>query len=154
MLKSIQQFFERNISIQTHDPGQQEHALQLATAALLMEMTIADSAISDAERKVVEENLQRVFTLTDDETRKLSELAEQEAEEATSLYQFTGIINREYTPAEKVLVVEMLWRVAFSDGRLDPNEEHLVRKLAGLLHVPHREFIQSKHRVEEELSGG
>jgi len=66
-----------------------------------------------------------------------------------SLYQFTGLINQHFTPEQKVRVVEMLWQVAYADGHLDPYEEALVRKIADLIHVPHRQFIQAKHRVAE-----
>ena len=54
-----------------------------------------------------------------------------------------------FTPEQKVSVVEMLWQVAYAEGRLDPYEEALVRKIADLIYVPHREFIQAKHRIQE-----
>ena len=43
----------------------------------------------------------------------------------------------------------MLWRVAYADGCLDPYEEALVRKIADLIYVPHRDFIRTKHRVRD-----
>jgi len=46
-------------------------------------------------------------------------------------------------------VVEMLWRVAFADGRIDRYEEALVRKIAELIYVPHRDFIRARHRVQD-----
>jgi uncharacterized tellurite resistance protein B-like protein len=45
----------------------------------------------------------------------------------------------------------MLWQVAYADGSLDPYEEALVRKIADLIYVPHREFIQAKHRIQESV---
>ena len=95
--------------------------------------------------------LQHQFGLSGDETRELTELADQEATEAASLYQFTGLINEHFTPEQKVSVVEMLWQVAYADGSLDPYEEALVRKIADLIYVPHREFIQAKHRIQESV---
>ena len=65
-------------------------------------------------------------------------------EEAVSLYEFTNRLNDELTPEDKTGIVEMLWRVAFADGRIDKYEEHLVRKAADLLYVPHRRFIRAK----------
>ena len=93
----------------------------------------------------------RFFSLTEAETRELADLAEREVEEAVSLYQFTGLINQHFLPKEKVRIVEMLWQVVFADGIIACYEEAMVRKIADLIHVPHRDFIQAKHRVEEAL---
>jgi uncharacterized tellurite resistance protein B-like protein len=38
----------------------------------------------------------------------------------------------------------MLWELAYADGELDAHEEHRIRRLAGLLHVSHSEFIRTK----------
>jgi len=45
----------------------------------------------------------------------------------------------------------MLWQIAYADACLDRYEEALVRKIAELIHVPHREFMQAKHRVVEAV---
>ena len=87
------------------------------------------------------------FGLDADSAAALVENAERTVEESVSLYEFTRRLNDEATPAEKVEIIEMLWRVAFADGRLDKYEEHLVRKAADLLHVPHRRFIRAKLRA-------
>jgi uncharacterized tellurite resistance protein B-like protein len=147
MLKAIQDFFRDQI-----DPGQQadqrEHRLQLATAALLFEMMRADHAEKPEEHAAMRRALQRRFSLSSAETEELAKLAEQEAGDAVSLYQFTALINRHFAASDKVRVIEMLWQVAYADGKLDRYEEALVRKIAELIHVPHRDFIQAKLRVQ------
>jgi len=150
MLKAIQDFFRTRIEPAAAG-GHDEHALQLATAALLFEMMRADFNEDPDERRIVEAALQKTFALSDAETRQLAALAEQEAEQAVSLYQFTGLINRHFSPQDKVRVVEMLWQVAYADTELDRYEEALVRKIAELIHVPHRDFIQAKHRVQQQI---
>lgn len=146
MLRAIQDFFRAKIEPDS-TAGPDRHGLQLATAALLFEMHRADDREHPEERQILEQALQKTFTLSDAETRELAELADREAAEAVSLYQFTGLINQHFSPEQKIQVVEMLWQVAYADGRLDRYEEALVRKLADLIHVPHREFMQAKHRV-------
>lgn len=148
MLKRIQSFFNAHIETAALSGQRDEHALRLATAALLFEVTRADFEIHQAERQAIEKSVRKAFSLNDRETRELVELAEREVEEAVSLYQFTGLINQHFSPREKVRVLEMLWHVAFVDGHLDRYEEGLVRKVAELIHVPHREYIQARHRVE------
>jgi len=146
VLHAIQKFFRGHIH-PDEGSGPNQRGLQLATAALLFEMLRADAEEHPQERRTLERALQTQFDLNRAETHELAALADREASDATSLYQFTGLINQHFTSEQKVKVIEMLWQVAFADGRLDPYEEALVRKVAALIYVPHRDFIRSKHRV-------
>ncbi len=148
MLRAIRDFFRERID--TGDGGGHDrHALQLATAALLFEMQRADFEEDEAEREVLERVLQQTFALGRDETRELARLAQRESKDSVSLFQFTRLINAHFSAEEKVRVVEMLWQVAYADGRIDRYEEALVRKIADLIYVPHRDFIRARHRVQE-----
>jgi len=149
VLAAIQDFFRLKIEPDTTS-GPDKHGLQLATAALLFEVLRADHDEHPDERAMLEQALRNAFALSDSETRELAELADSEAAEAVSLYQFTGLINQNFSADEKVQLVEMLWQVAFADGRLDRYEEAAVRKITELLHVSHRDFIRAKHRVLED----
>jgi len=148
MLRAIQDFFRNRIDVAGPD-GHDEHSLRLATAALLFEMQRADFDDHEEERAVLERVLRGTFDLSKEETRELARLAQREAEDSVSLHQFTSLINQRFSPDEKVRVVEMLWQVAFADGRIDRYEEALLRKIADLIYVPHRDFIQARHRVQE-----
>ncbi len=152
MLTAIKQFFENHINLKNGEELS-EHALQLATAALLFEVMRMDEEVTEQERETIREILASRFSLTETETRQLIALAEEEAATVTDYYQFTSLINRHFSPKQKGELLEQLWRVAFADGRLDKYEEHLIRKLAELLHVPHTQFIAAKHRAVK-LSGG
>ena len=158
MLKRVREFFERNVagSLEEGSERGREHAYQLATAALLMEISRADREIDPDERKAVVGAVRNAFELNAEETRTLVELAEEEAENATSLYEFTRLINDNFDHGQKQHVVEMLWRVAFADGHADEYEVHLIRRIADLIHVPHRGFIRAKLKVQSEIksSGG
>ena len=90
------------------------------------------------------------FSLTAEQTTSLLEVAEQQRKQATDYFQFTSLINKEYNLDQKVRLIESLWKIAFIDGVLDMQEEYLVRKIAGLLHVPHIDFIMAKNRIEPE----
>ena len=152
MLRSIQQFFDSNIQPGVEDKDDRsEHALQLATAALLIELTRADFKVEDRERQMVEGAIQRVFDLSSEETVELIRLAEEQAEKSNSLYEFTHLIDRGFPSEKKQHIVELLWLVAFSDEKLEMHEEHLIRKVAKLLHVYHEEFIAAKLRAKEAL---
>ena len=147
MLQSIKNFFEQNISIT--EPDDTEHQLKLATAALLIEMMQQDDHVHDDEIQAVRDVLQNNFTLTQSETLQLCELAKQELDNAVDSHQFTSLIARHYSQAEKIKIIEYLWQVAYADDHLDPLEEHMVRHIAELIYVPHREFIRTKHKVHK-----
>ena len=147
MLTSIKQFFNEYIVPQEQEEELPEHALQLATAALLIEMMRMDDNVVVEEQRVVKDILNTRFSLSDDEMARLMALAEEEASGLADYYQFTSLINKNFTSPQKINLVEHLWRVAYADGRLDKHEEHLVRKLSELLYVPHSAFIAAKHRA-------
>lgn len=149
VIHRIQKFFSERIQSRVNDDRQQgERAVRLATAALLIEVTRADFHVELAERRAVTAAVQELFGLSREETDELVALAEEEVDESVSLYQFTQLVDREFSQDQKRRVIEMMWRVAFADSNKDHNEEYLVRKVADLLHVPHAAFIRARHNVE------
>ena len=152
MLSSIKKFFDSHIQ---NTAGQAddslEHRLRVATVALLLETARADFNVLDEELADIARNAQHFFSLDDSETNQLLELAEEEARNATCYHEFTSLINNSYSPQEKSAIVEMMWRVAYSDKELEKYEEALVRKIAELLYVPHGAFISAKLKVKKDL---
>ena len=146
MIARIRQFFEAHMQ-PTTAADDVEHRLKLASAALLVEMMHADLEITAEEKSRLREILQAHFSLGPEETETVLELAHEEKQTATDYYQFTSLINQHYTQQQKIQLVEDLWQIAWADAHIDSFEEHLVRKLAELLHVPHKHYIQAKHRV-------
>lgn len=122
-------------------------ASRLAVAALLVEIARADHEVAPAERSSIRRMLAAAYGLDPGSAGELLARAERAVEESVSLYEFTRRLNDELSPDEKANAVEMLWRVAFADGRIDRYEEHLVRKAADLLYVPHRRFIRAKREA-------
>jgi uncharacterized tellurite resistance protein B-like protein len=117
---------------------------------LLVEVMRADPAINAAERKAVVAALRRKFALTDDELARLVELAENTAKSAYDYHRFTSSINEHFTHEQKVRMVEAMWQVAYADAHLDAHENHLISKIAGLLHVTHGEYIAAKMRAKAD----
>jgi uncharacterized tellurite resistance protein B-like protein len=149
MLNAINNFFEKNISPEAN--GDLEHELKLATAALLIEMMYQDDQVHEKEMDAAKEALMEKFGLTEDECHALFSLAEAEVKEAVDFHQFTSLIAREFTQAQKIKVVELLWSVAYADSHLDSMEEHMVRKIADLIYVSHKDFMKTKHKVQSAL---
>ncbi len=149
MLSAIKNYFEKNISPDAN--RDLEHELKLATAALLIEMMYQDDQIHDKEIDAAKKALTEKFGLTDEECHALFALAEEEVKEAVDYYQFTSLIAREFTQAQKIKVVELLWSVAYADSYLDSMEEHMVRKIADLIYVSHKDFMKTKHKVQSAM---
>lgn len=128
-----------------------DQKLQLATAVLLVEVMRADPDIGAAEYSTVMTALREKFALADDELARLLELAEQTASNAYDYQHFTSQMNEYFTQAQKIHVVESMWQVAYADAHLGAHENHLISKIASLLHVTHGEYIGAKMRAKETL---
>ncbi len=148
MIASITNFFTKLIEpgADAASPGS-EHALHVATAALLLEMMRMDSSITAEETATVAAALQTQFGLAAEEVATLMALAEEEARQATDYFQFTSLINRNFSAGQKIRVVEYLWQVAFADGHLDAHEQHFMRKITDLLYVSHADYVAAKQRA-------
>lgn len=148
MILRIKQFFEERLIITTQSTQHEiEHKLELTCAILMLEMVHVDEHSDEAEEKTIRNILQQQFDLSENETEELLELALEERLDATSYFKFTSIINENYSQDQKIKLVEQLWKIAYADKVIDRFEEHLVRKLAELLHVSHKHFMQAKHRA-------
>lgn len=148
MLKSVKQFFDQHILPTGREQGEgAKHALQVATAALLIEVMRTDGDLKEAEGHAVTAAINERFELAAGETAALLRLAEAEAEQATDYYQFTALINEHFTSEQKEQVIEYMWQVASADHEIDRFERTLVHKIADLLYVPRPAQIAARERA-------
>jgi uncharacterized tellurite resistance protein B-like protein len=127
-----------------------EHALRVATAVLLIEVTRADFKVNRAEQQRMRELLKEQFDLTEEELDALIEEARSDADQLVSLQHVTRLMNEHYDHAMKLRVIEMMWQLVYADDDKDHYEEHLMRQVADLLYVSHAEFIQARHKAEAQ----
>jgi uncharacterized tellurite resistance protein B-like protein len=152
MVTAFNKFFKKYIKPSAAGSDEvSERSLQLATAALLMEMMRADAEITGDERKMVMSTIMTRFHLTEEESGGLLQFAEQKIRKATGYYEFTSLINKGFTYEQKVRVIENLWEIALTDKYLDKHEEHMVRRIADLIYVEHKDFIDGKLRIKKKL---
>lgn len=154
MLDSIKTFFRRHMLGKPADsPEAAGHRARVAAAALLVEVVRSDSEFSEVERAAVLAAARRKFGLDEIESKQLIDLAEAQATNAHDLFQFTSQVNATFTAEQKVRLIEELWRVAWSDDVLHRYEEHLIRRVADLIHVPHSAFVAAKLRIQDARQG-
>jgi uncharacterized tellurite resistance protein B-like protein len=123
---------------------QLQQRLHLAAAALLIETSRADFTQDMAEQQAVERLLSEALGLPQGQVHDLMVNATSQVDEATSLYEFTRVINDHYSPEQKLKLVRAMWIVAYADGNLDKYEEALIRQVAELTYVPHQDYIRCK----------
>ena len=145
-LRTLRVIFEQQIVTFADEP-EMHHSLELAGAALLMEISRADHDVSAVERDAIRAAIKKVLHLSADEIEDVIASAECAVDSAVSLFDFTAIVNERFSREQKVDLVEMLWTVAYADQNLDHYEEYYVRKIADLLHVSHSDYIKTKQKV-------
>jgi uncharacterized tellurite resistance protein B-like protein len=126
--------------------------LQLAVAALLVEAARMDDSFDAAERSTIERLLAARFDLTPEAVHTLVEAAEQRVRDSAQYFPFTHMITTRLSTEQRVGIIEMLWEVAYADGVLDPQEDMLLRQIAGLIHVPDRDRGLARQRALEKTA--
>lgn len=138
----------------TLDPGDAaENALsglQRAVAVLLVDVAKSDWEDRPEERATIAHFLQSHFALDSPKATALIKEAEHLQNIEASLHAHLATLNAQWSIEQRTEVVDALWAVAFADGELSKYEEHTIRRLASLLHVPHADFIRTKHRYSDQ----
>ncbi|MEZ5529021.1 MAG: TerB family tellurite resistance protein [Porticoccaceae bacterium] len=145
MIDKIRRFFATQLAPEQQEASDQQ--LRLAAAALMVEIMVVDRHLDEMEVEKISALLLDQFQLSGEDVEELVRMAKSEVTQATSLYQFTRLINDHYDARAKTVLIENLWRVAFADEQLDKYEEGLIRQIAELLYVSHKDFIQAKQRA-------
>lgn len=134
-------------STDTPTETDEQQLSQLAATALLVELCRADNSVDEVEIAEVISIAQATFNLNATEANKLLAEAQQKNDAATSLLEFTEIINSHFDKAAKYQLIKNIWQVAYADKKIDQHEDYLIRKVADLIYVSHSDFIRAKHEV-------
>ena len=126
-------------------------AVHLAAAALMVEAALTDDRFDDVERRAIERLVRDRFELSGPDAATLVEAAEKSARDATHLLRFTRVIKDNFTPAERVEMIEMIWEVVYADGELHDYEDSLLRRVAGLIYVSDRDRGEARKRALARL---
>lgn len=131
------------------DDRTRDHALQLATAVMLVEVMRSDARFHDDEREAVLAALHEKFALDADEARDLTERAHETARLASDLFTFTSRINDHFDMQQKLRMIELMWAVAYADGHLADHERHVMWRVADLLHIPQGAYALARIRARD-----
>lgn len=145
MIESLKKLFSAPEATQQKPD---DHQLALAATALMVQLAQVDRDQDERELRAIVDSAVKVHNMNREEAESLLNSALDQAEEATSLYEFTGQINDALDQDAKQALLVSIWHVALADERVDKYEEHLIRRIADLLHLNHREFIEARHKAE------
>ena len=125
--------------------------VEIAACALFIEMAKADGEFSDDEKELIISEMKNTFNLDKECVNELMVLAEQQIKESVSLYEFTGVINNTFSQEEKLGLIESLWRLIYKDEKLNMYEDHLIKRIAATMNIEHKQIINTKLWVKEQL---
>lgn len=150
MIDLVKKFFsKRSHDDSSNQRRQRPHDIPIATCALLLEMSNIDGEFSALERESIISILKRNFDLSDEHATTLLEASNVGLKGSIDIWQFTNLINQNYSIEEKIRVVEIVWDVVYADGKFDKHEDYLVHKLATLLRLTHKQLIEAKLKVKK-----
>ena len=136
---------------ESEDPTIDDKTSTKACIALLLETSMADEILDESELMALKNTLQKDFQINEDEIDELIDLAKENVEDSTSLYEFTRDINDNFDAVERVKLIESMWKIAYADGNIDKYEEHIIRKVSNLIYVAHSDFIKAKLSAKEQI---
>ena len=153
MIDIVKKFFTHRAAHINKNNEDTKHDILIATCALFLEMARIDGKFSDSERDNIISIFGRDYNLSPDDINSLIESSEKQLNGSIDLWQFTNLINQNYSLDEKLDIMEMIWKVAYTDGNLDSHEDYLTHKIANLLRLNHKQLIDAKMKVLKEIRG-
>ncbi len=146
MIKKFQELFHQFLCDNNVEISEDEEK-KLAVYGILYEAARSDHVVEPSEQAVITEIMESYFSVTSEELADIQSKAEALHLESTDMFQITREVRKHLSREERLGLLDDLWRVAFADGYLDPQEASIIRRLSDLLGLEHKEFIDSKLKV-------
>ncbi len=155
------EYLKKILSNESSEPLKEENAdksdnhekqLQIATAAIFIEMAKADGVISNDERELIIQSLKKRFNLNEQDIHELIELSKAKLDESISLYEFSNTVNEHFTTDDKTVLLKNLWRMIYTDKKLNQYEDQLIKMIGGMLQMGHKQIINAKMLIRKELN--
>ncbi len=137
-------------SAQEFERADEPARVRIATCAIMLEVANSDDEFTEDERAGIIKTMSDEFDLSPNEARELIGIADERIKESIDLWDFTNTINKVLSEKEKVRILEAIWRIIYSDGRLSSHEDSLVHKLSFMLGLRHEQLIDAKLKVLHE----
>lgn len=149
LLSGVNPEFANTISVSSS--GNKHTKVEVATCALFIELAKSDGEFSQEERDLIIIQMKNLFSLEKKYIDDLMLLAEEKVKQSISIYEFTGIINKSFSQEEKIELLENLWKLIYRDEKLTAYEDHMIKRIGATMNIEHKQIINSKLWVKQQL---
>ena len=126
------------------DNSKSNFEIELTAAVLAYEIARSDGDISNSELSVLMEEIEKIAKKVGKDKYEILKIVEMYSKDSVSFYEFIEDINNNYQKDQKLSLLEFMWKTAYADGRLDVDEERLVRRVADLIKIKDLEVLKLK----------
>ncbi len=149
MIKILKNFFESQASKEDIDPSKNLKLL----AGIMIEAANTDGVIDNNEINKINSILINTFQEDPDQVKLILDETIKNQNDSKSLFFYTSKINKTYSIEKKLLLLETLWEIILSDGKIHDYESNLIRRLSGLLYISDVDSGNAKKRALNKISG-
>jgi uncharacterized tellurite resistance protein B-like protein len=146
------EYLKSLVSTPANKPDALQKKIEIATCALFYEIAKADENFSEDEHNMIVSVMKGKFGLADEEADNLMLQTEESIKKSVSIYEFTILLDRNFSKEEKLELMKNLWRLIYSDKKLDKYEDNLIKRIGDMLKLEHKEVIEAKLMIKAELS--
>ncbi len=141
-------FFKNLFKSKENEVESKDDSIQKSICSLMIEVAYADDQLDESELKAMAYSLSKL-DIQEEEIQEIVDATLAKSKESISFYEHTRILNDQLDYDQKKEVLNSVWSIAFADGEMDKHEEHLIRRIADLLYLNHKDFINAKLNQKE-----
>ena len=118
--------------------------------SLLIHAAKIDDNYTNVEKEIIKKALISLNEITANEAEELIKKAEKKEQESNQIVEFTREVKK--NPMEfRLKIVEILWKIIYSDGTSDNYESNLIRRVCGLLYISDRDSGMIKLKMKDSV---
>lgn len=138
-------FFKKNNN-ESKNEIKASFEIELTAAVLAYEIARIDGDFSDTELAILMEEIKTISNKVNKNEQEILKIIKIYSEDSVSFYEFVEDINKNYKTEEKISLLEFMWRIAYADGKLDVDEERLIRRLANMINIKDLDVLKLKDK--------
>jgi uncharacterized tellurite resistance protein B-like protein len=139
-------FFKREKKVD--EDQQQNFEIELTAAVLAYEIARSDGEISNDELSLLMQEIEKISQKVGKDATEILNIVEMYSKDSVSFHDFIEDINKSYSKDEKISLLDFMWKTAYADGKLDVDEERLVRRVADLIKIKDIEVLKLKNNAK------
>ena len=143
MFDQLKKVFDKKII----EENEEFNTLQIAISTLMIQTAVYDGVFDEQEKSKILELIKNYFNFNENQKIQLFAVAMKANDESNDMQRFTRTLNDALSEEEKLIIIEMLWKIIISDGRIDDYENALIRKISGLLYIDDRKVGEIKKKL-------